>query len=93
MKIENEMCHSHLVYMLSCGELFEKAVHKYEATAPNYQHEGFNGYIETKVVFYIRDINAFTKLYTSFSKLTDKERSEYYFKVKNEGLIHCRSTY
>lgn len=47
------------------GDRFSKAISKVELTAPDYAHEGINGYLETKVTFEVRDLTEFSKLYSS----------------------------
>lgn len=87
MKLEVVMCHSSLMSMLLRPEEFEQAVHSYTATAPDVQHEGFAGYMETKVSFEIKDLERFSKLYSS-SYTYPSDRSAWYYKVKN-GFMEC----
>lgn len=82
MKLEVVMCHSSLMSMLLRPEEFEQAVISYTATAPDVTNEGFAGYMETKVVFNIKDLERFSKLYSS-SYTYPSDRSAWYYKVKN----------
>lgn len=85
MKLEATMCHSHLMSMLLQPEMFYSAVTKYEATPPDMPVEGFNGYMETKVTFHLRDLDQFNKLWTKAYKFPS-DRCEWYHKVKNATL-------
>ena len=81
MKITNTMCHSHLLWMLSQPAKFERAVYKYSATSPAYQHEGMAGYIETEVTFEISDLQSFTALYFEYHNMDTNTRSNWYFNI------------
>jgi hypothetical protein len=83
MKIEIKTCHSILVAMLILPEEFQRAVRSYTATAPNVEHEGMLGYVETVVTFHVNDLEAFTTLY---SKARNLCTPEWYNQVKN-GLL------
>lgn len=82
MKLEVVMCHASLMSMLLRPEEMQNAVHSYSATAPDIQHEGFNGYMETKVTFEIKDLEQFSKLYKS-SYTYPSDRAKWYYKVKS----------
>lgn len=87
MKLETVMCHATLMSMLLRPEEMQHAVHSYTATAPDVQHEGFNGYIETKVTFEIKDLERFSDLYKS-AYVYPSDRSKWYHTVKN-SMIGC----
>lgn len=82
MKLEVIMCHASLMSMLLRPEEMQNAVHSYSATAPDIQNEGFNGYMETKVTFEIKDLDVFSKLYKS-SYVYPSDRTKWYYKVKS----------
>ena len=82
MKLEIKMCHSRLMAMLMSPVDFQRAVHSYNATTPNIEHEGMDGYIETVVTFHIKDLELFTSLYVKCSNITP----EWYNMVKY-GLL------
>lgn len=82
MKLEMVMCHATLMSMLLRPEELQHAVYEYTANAPDVEHEGFNGYMETKVVFKIKDLERFTNLYKS-SYVYPSDRAKWYSMVKN----------
>lgn len=82
MKIEINMCYSHLMSMLMMPEAFNKAVYKYESSSPNIEHEGMAGYMETIVIFHLKDLSAFATLFEKSRKyLTDNP--SFYFRVRD----------
>lgn len=85
MKLEATLCQSHLLSMLLMPETFSKAVSKYEATSPDMSAEGFNGYMEVKATFYIKDISAFSDLWDS-AYIFPSDRSKWYHQVKSQTL-------
>ena len=85
MKLEVVMCHATLMSMLLRPEELQHAVTSYSATTPDVEHEGFNGYIETKVTFFIKDLERFTQLYNS-AYVFPSERTEWYHMIKR-GLM------
>lgn len=87
MKIETTMCHSHLVSMMIMPELMERAITDYTATSPDIQGEGFNGYMDVRATFTIRDIDAFTELWNK-SYVYPSDRAEWYKFVK-DNVKHC----
>jgi hypothetical protein len=82
MKLEFTMCHSQLVSMILLPEMLRRAVTKYEATAPDMDGEGFNGFMEVKATFYIRDLQAFNELYQK-SYVFPSDRTAWYHGIKN----------
>lgn len=82
MKLEIKMCHSRLMAMLMSPVDFQRAVHSYNATTPNIEHEGMAGYIETVVTFHIKDLELFTSLHVKCSNIAP----EWYNMVKY-GLL------
>ena len=82
MKFETLMCHTHLVSMMLMPELLERAVSAYTSTAPDVEHEGFNGYMEVKVTFTLRDLDAFNELWNK-SRVYPSERSDWYYFIRN----------
>lgn len=67
------------------GEKYQQAVNSVSYTSPNYEAEGFNGYIETTITFEVKDLKAFTELYMLW--YTYDKRTEFYHSLK-QG--HCK---
>lgn len=82
MELSTTMCYSALMSMLVQGEKFQRAVSKFTSSAPNFEHEGFNGYIEVSVTFYIKDITLFAQLWES-GYVYPTERSKWFSAIKN----------
>ncbi len=55
---------------------------------PDHAHEGITGYIETEVVFEIRDLKRFADLWDSYYTLSDTRRLNLYGLAK--GLGDCK---
>ena len=72
-------------------EAFQRCVDSYQATAPDVQNEGFNGYMETEVTFQVRDLEAFGVLWRD-SMVYPSDRQQWYQMIKtgidkfNEGM-------
>lgn len=87
MKIEINMCYSHLMSMLMMPQTFNKAVHKYESSSPNIEHEGMAGYMETVVVFHLKDLSTFASLFDE-ARCYPEDRAAWYYQIRN-GL-NCK---
>lgn len=61
MKIEDIFDYCRLLYLMQLPKYYQ-AVAKTEFTSPEVDYEGIAGYIETKVVFYIKDLSLFAEL-------------------------------
>lgn len=85
MKLETTMCYSRLLFILDSGKCLEAAISKLEMSRPDLQHEGLAGYIETKVTFYISDLQAFTNIYNAWNMLSDSAKLKYYGRAKGLG--------
>lgn len=85
MKLEATLCQSQLLSMLLQPELFYRAVTKYEATSPDMNGEGFNGYMEVKATFYVKNLASFNDLWEKSYKLPS-DRCKWYHTVKNATL-------
>ena len=68
--------------MLAQGEKFQKAITRFTATTPDFENEGFKGYIEVNVIFDIKDIKLFAELWES-SYIFPSEKSLWYQSIKN----------
>lgn len=82
MKFETTMCHTHLVSMMLMPELLQRAVVSYTSTAPDYENEGFNGYMEIKVTFMLRDLDEFNVLWNE-SRVYPSDRADWYDFIRN----------
>jgi len=87
MKLTVEMCHSHLMSMLLQPEIFSRAVVSYTASPPDMAGEGFNGYMEVKATFEIKDLTEFTKIWND-AYVFPSDRSKWYHLVKN-SMVRC----
>lgn len=89
MELIVKTCYSHILHIMCAGELFSTAVKSMCITdGPHHKYEGVAGYIETKVVFEIRDLEQFSKLWSSWYSLSDRKRLDLYGLAK--GLGDCR---
>ncbi len=87
MKVEVTMCHSHLLLMLMNPTAFSEAVVRYEATSPDMNGEGFNGYMEIKATFYVNSIQIFGKLFDD-SRTYPSDKCDWYHAVRNAHLLN-----
>ncbi len=88
MELKGKCCYSRLLWLMTRGELFTAAVYRLDYDAPNFEHEGLAGFIETKYTIYIRDISAFARLWDSWHALSDTRKLHLYGLAK--GLGDCR---
>lgn len=88
MNIEVTMCYSQLMSMLLQPEEFSKAIVRYTSSAPNIEHEGMNGYMETVVKFEVKNLAEFSKLYDG-SYIFPSDRAKWYHTVRN-GMLGCK---
>lgn len=86
MKFEVTLCHSHFVSMMLLPEELNRAVTSFTATAPDMNGEGFNGYMEVKATFVIKDLEAFNDLWKK-SYIYPSDRSEWYSFIKQNGNL------
>lgn len=86
MVITTNMCHSRLMIMLLHPEMFQDAVTKYEATAPDFYNEGFAGYMSVDVTFHVKNLESFTELYEKSYRLPS-DSSEWYSKVYQGKVV------
>lgn len=78
MELKVKACYSQvLAFQLYSGPRLAEAISSMTISSPNFQHEGFNGYIETDVVFSIRDLNVFAELWDAAYKYPS-ERNDFY---------------
>lgn len=74
---------------MCAGELYSNAVKAMAIVdGPHHKYEGVAGYIETTVLFEIRDLKVFANLWDSWYTLSDRRRSELYGLAK--GLGDCK---
>jgi len=86
MKLTVNTCYSHILWIMCAGELFSKAVSNMSIVkGPCYEHEGMAGYIETEVVFTIKDLKAFADLWYSWYTLSQTKRLNLYGLAKGYG--------
>lgn len=86
MKLSVNCCYSHLLYIMCAGEVYSNSVKEMAITkGPLHQCEGMAGYIETEVVFEIRDLKKFADLWDSYYSLSDRRRLDLYGLAKGYG--------
>lgn len=79
MKIVEKTCYSHLLYLQTRGVDFKRAVKEMAILkGPDFNGEGFNGYIECEVVFEIEQLDVFAKIWLEWYNLPEGERTKYY---------------
>lgn len=88
MKLIGKCCYSRLLWLLCAGELLQQAVSNVTFESPQFDVEGFNGYIEVQYIIEVKDLQKFTNLWESFWSLTEKRRIELYGLAK--GLGDCK---
>lgn len=71
---------------MCAGETFSKAVSGMSIVkGPCYEHEGMAGYIETEVVFTIKDLKTFADLWDSWYSLSETGKLNLYGLAKGYG--------
>ena len=80
MKLTVKTCYSHLIYMQLQGDKFADAVEMFTCGRPDLGSEGFNGYIEVEVIFTIRNLETFSKIW--YAWYSDANRDKIYKMAK-----------
>ena len=76
----NHTCYTHLLWMLTFrAKEFATAVSKHECTQPAFEHEGMAGYVECKMIFEVKDIALFAKIFNDWYAATN--RSDFYSQI------------
>lgn len=88
MIITGKTCYSRLLWLMCAGELFSRAVSRLDFTAPNFEHEGVAGYIETTYTIEVRDLKTFAAIWDAWYSLTEVRRLNLYGLAK--GLGDCK---
>ena len=81
MKLTETFCYSHVLYLLDRLE-FTQAINKIEFYSPNVDAEGFNGYIETRVIIEVKDLEAVSKQIKAWYTTSDETRTAYYKRAR-----------
>lgn len=74
MKLTVKTCYSHLLYMQLQGSEFADAVEMFTCSRPNFGAEGFNGYIEVEVIFTIRNLQTFSKIWYEWYDAPNRDK-------------------
>jgi len=86
MKLIIKTCYSRVLWVMCAGEAYSQAVSQMAITSgPMFQYEGMAGYIETEVVFEIRDLKKFTDIWESWYDLSDARKLNLYGLAKGYG--------
>lgn len=86
MKLVINTCYSRVLWVLCSGEAYSEAVSQMAITkGPYFEYEGASGYIETEVVFEIKDLKKFTDIWESWHSLTDVRKLNLYGLAKGYG--------
>jgi hypothetical protein len=85
MKLKTVLCHTHLMSMLLQPEKFQNAITSYTASSPDVANEGFNGYMEVIVEFYVKDLARFTTLYDE-SRVFPSDRTAWYNAIRSSMI-------
>jgi hypothetical protein len=86
MKVEIEMCYSHLIAMLLLPEEVYEAISSFTCTTPDMKAEVFNGFMATQCTFMVKDLNKFAKLWDK-SYVYPSDRAKWYNKIKTGSLF------
>lgn len=92
MEIKENMCYSHLLAILMDTEGMGNCVQSVNFTAPDLKSEGFNGFMETHVVFRINPmkLKEYAEMYQkAFKSVTP----EFYGITKRGELMQCLSSF
>lgn len=82
MLLKLTTCYSRILYLMSHGEHYGKAVNAIKIGRPCFEHEGVAGYVETTVEIDIKDLLTFSKLWESWFSIPDLERNKWYMLAK-----------
>ena len=74
MKLIVKTCYSHVLYMQMQGKDFADAIESFSCNRPNLEAEGFNGYIEVEVIFNIRNLQTFSKIWHSWYASPNRDK-------------------
>lgn len=86
MKLTIKTCYSRVLWVMFAGEAYSQAVSQMSITSgPHFEHEGVAGYIETEVVFEIKDLKKFTDIWESWYLLSDTRKLDLYSLAKGYG--------
>jgi hypothetical protein len=88
MKLVGKTCYTQLLWLMCSGENLQQAASKVTFKSPDFNGEGFNGYIETDYEIEIKDLKLFANIWNSWYSLTEKRRIELYGLAK--GLGDCK---
>lgn len=81
MKLNVTMCYSHLLWMLT-NQYSQLVFNSVSFSSPDLNSEGFNGYIETKVTFEIKNLKLFSEIFDNFYTATDELKLKFYNMAK-----------
>lgn len=84
MKLSVTTCYSHILFMQLHGEKFANAICFAKISSPNFDAEGFNGYIEVTAEFEIKNLATFTEIYNSWYAYP--KRSEFYADIRGRYI-------
>jgi hypothetical protein len=86
MKLTVNTCYTRLLYLLTAGPEFGRAVQSFTVLrGPDFEHEGVAGYIETDVEFEIRDLRRFTNIWDAWSSQIETQKLNLYNLAKGLG--------
>ena len=84
--IINKTCYTRVLWILCAGKPFQDAVRTLKITSgPNFDGEGFSGFIETDVEIEVKDILKFAQLWESWMALSSTRRLHLYGLAKGVG--------
>jgi hypothetical protein len=76
--IIKNMSYSHLMWMQTRGEAYQRAISMTSFSEPQVDSEGMTGYICVReVTFMLKDITAFAKLHNEWYNLADEHKSNF----------------
>lgn len=84
MKVNTTMCYSHLLAMLTKAKEVSEACSNISFAQPDLINEGYHGYIPVSVVFSIKNLEVFTKLFEDSRNLVTPE---IYRKIKEGTFV------
>ena len=85
MRITETTSYDKLLYLMTRGVDFRRAVRNLEIiSGPDYNSEGFAGYIEVKFAVEVENLEVFTRIWLDWHTLSEAYRNAFYALAKGK---------